>query len=501
VIFTGVEMWFFLPVVLAVYWALPRRAPVQNVFLVAISYVFYASWNPRMVWVIALATAVDYVIGLYIAAQRAQANADGELPAPARRRARVALGVSIAYNLGQLGYFKYAGFFAASLDDLLSALGLGTPLPVLHVLLPLSISFFTLQKLAYAIDVYYGRLPACRSPLTFATFVAFFPQLVAGPIPRGSELLPQLEAPRRLLPSHLTEGAGLFFLGFVKKAFIADYLGQYLVNPVFADPSGYSTLGVWLALVGYSFQVFCDFSGYSEMAIGCARMLGIQLPENFRYPFFARNLIDLWRRWHITLNTWLFDYLYGPMTTGSSWMRGRLDLGFLIVFLISGLWHGAMWTFILWGLLHGIGLVVTRRWDEHYRGLCRKDRSYVALRKSRRYVTAAWLLTQLFFVLTLIPFRAPTLGAAGAMASGLLLPRGGLLVPPHDGTYLQYPMLVLCLALVVGYHLLATDRGQRVRDRFFGLPPFVRGTIYGVAIAFLVLFTPLAAGTFIYANF
>jgi alginate O-acetyltransferase complex protein AlgI len=368
------------------------------------------------------------------------------------------------------------------------------------VVLPLGISFYTFQKLAYIIDVYDGRLQPCRSLLDFSVYVAFFPQIVAGPIVRGGELLPQLAAPRRLTVELVSAGAGIFLLGFVKKAYVAEYLGQFLVDPVFAEPGAYSRLGHLLALLGYGAQVFCDFSGYSEMAIGCGRLFGIELPVNFNYPYLSKNLIEFWRRWHITLNTWLFDYIYGPLTAGQGFMRGRLDLGFVVVFLLSGLWHGARWTFVLWGAIHAVALIATRRWDVYYRGLCRRDRRYVAIRKGGPYVAAAWLLTQVTFLLSLIPFRAATIEQAWAFARGLVVSTGSLVVP-EKAPFLRGPNLLLCFGFVVGYHLLEVGRGRELREGVLGLPPLVRGIACGVLIALLFLLVPISTGTFIYALF
>jgi alginate O-acetyltransferase complex protein AlgI len=500
--FLGVEFWFFLPPLLALYWLLPRRAAVQNGLLLAASYLFFASWHPHLTAILAVSTLVDHAAARYIERQRRLAYVRGddvEPEAAPLRRMRLALAGSALYGVGQLLYCKYLGFFAASANALLESLGLGAPLPVLQLILPLGISFWTLQKLGYLIDVYHGRITACRSLLQFATFVAFFPQLAAGPIPRGKDLLPQLARARQLTPDDLAEGAGQFFLGFFKKAFVADFIAMRLVDPVFADPGQYSTAGHWLALIGYAVQVFMDFSGYSDMAIGCGRLFGIRLPRNFNFPFLATTLTDFWRRWHITLNNWLFEYIYGPLVTGTGRMRERYDLGFLLVFLISGLWHGALWTFVVWGLLHGLGLIAHRRWDAHYRGLCRKDRRYVALRRRRSYLLASWATTQLFFLLTLVPFRASSLGHAGEFARGLLPGHTGALLPASQVSF-GTPLLLVAFALFLGYHAAELSRGALLR-RFLALPPVARGAVYGVAIAFLMTFLPLASGTFIYATF
>jgi alginate O-acetyltransferase complex protein AlgI len=494
--FSNVEFAFFFAAVLAVYWVLPRRASWQNGFVLLASYVFYASWNPRLLPLIWLATAVDYWAAIRIADSRPARGAEGTPEGgAARHRMRTALAVSLVYNVGQLAFFKYVGFFAESLNGLLGAIGLPSSLPILRLALPLGISFYTLQKVAYVLDVYNGAQEPCRSKLTFATFVAFFPQIVAGPIPRAHQLLPQLDAARQPSPDQWRAGAGAFLLGFVKKAYVAEYLGQMVVDPVFTAPARYTVGAHWIAIVAYAVQIFSDFSGYSDMAVGSARFLGIELPENFRHPFLSRSLREVWQRWHISLNSWLFEYLYGPLTTSSGWWRGRLDLGFIVVFLISGLWHGAAWTFILWGGLHGLGLVAHRRWDELYRGLCRKDRSYVALRKTAGYGAAAWLLTQAFFVLSLVPFRAPSIAVAGSFARGLLTSAGSTSLP------LVSINMAAIGAFVVAYHVLALPFARPAWERFLTLPAPARGFAYGLVVVYLMIFMPIASGSFIYANF
>ncbi len=475
-----VEFALFFPAVLLLHWLLPRRTAWQNGFVLAVSYFFYWSWNPRLLPLLLIATAVDYFAALAIAK---------------RQRPRLALAVSLAYNLGQLALFKYAGFFADSLNELFSAAGLPASLPVLKLALPLGISFWTLQKIGYILDVYSGAIEPCRSPLAFATFVAFFPQQTAGPIPRAHDLLPQFEAPRALRPDQARAGAGAFLLGFVKKAYAADYLAQYVVDPVFANPAGHTVLAHWAALLGYTAQIYCDFSGYSDMALGCGRLLGVELPQNFTHPFLSRSVRELWQRWHISLNTWLFDYIYGPLVASDGFWRGRLDLGFMLVFLASGLWHGAQWTFVSWGALNGLALIVHRRWDEHYRGLCRKDRSWVARRQTVSYQATAWFLTQGFFVLSLVPFRAPSLSAAATFARGLLSSAG------TDTPNLASLNVAMIGLFLVVYHLLALPRGRMLWERFLALPPVARGVAYGIVVAYLFVFSPAGSGAFIYARF
>lgn len=481
----GLEMVWFLPVVLALYWLMPRRAVLQNAVLLVASLVFYASWNPRLLLLLLASTTIDYACGLVMASATERGAG--------RRRAALALG--IVANVGTLGLFKYYGFFAESLTQFLAGVGLTIAPPVLAFALPLGISYTTLIRVGYLIDVYYERVPACRDALVFYTFTAFFPQLLAGPITRARTMIPQLEAPRRLESTWIARGATALMLGFVLKAYVADSLGPAFVDPVFARPGEFGLVASWVALVAYAGQIFGDFAGYSLLAIGAGRLFAIELPENFRRPYLASSMAEFWRRWHISLNTWLFDYLWTPMVTGSGLMRGRVATGFVIVFLISGLWHGARWTFVCWGLAHGIALAIHHFWDVYYRGLCRKDRVWVARRKSRGYALSSWAITQAFFLLTLVPFRAGSAGEMLAFARGLAGAGG------TRGLDLVSPALALPLALLVGYHALGVVPLDRLRERFFALPAPVRGAAYGLVVVFLALFAPVGAGTFIYAQF
>jgi alginate O-acetyltransferase complex protein AlgI len=491
--FTSVEFLFFFVPAFVVYWLLPRRAAWQNAWLLLLGTVFYASWHPHMLALLAAAILFDYTIAVGLHRNPADAT-----PARTALRRRL-LWLSIGGNLALLGYFKYLGFMAASLSALLERLGLPGALPSLEIALPMGISYFTLQKLSYVIDVYDARLPACTSLPRFATAIAFFPHMVAGPVTRPAALLPQLEVARRLQPSDVTTGALLFLVGFLEKACIADNFAVTLVDPVFSRPGELSASAHWLAALGYTVQVFCDFAGYSLMALGVARGFGLSLPVNFDKPFLSVNLNEFWRRWHISLNTWIFEYIYTPLTTGNGFFRGRLDLGFMLVFLVSGLWHGASWGFVAWGAMHGLGLVVVRRWDEFYRGLCRKDRKWVARRRTRAYKGVAWALTMGFFVLSLIPFRAGT-------GPDLLAFLGGL-VP--GGARENLPLGLFTLATTVGVgltvvtveHLLGLPLFAPLSGRFLALPAPIRGLAYGVVVVYLGVFVPQTQGLFIYARF
>lgn len=484
--FTEVEFLYFLPAVWLLYWLLPRRSSVQNAVLLAASVVFYATWSVKLLALLLVGSLIDYSV------TRQLGRPAGEQDRPNTRRLWLAL--SLLVNIGALGFFKYERFFATEADMLLQYVGLPPVFPVLEIALPLGISYYTLQRVGFVLDVYWRRQPPARSLLDFATFVAFFPQITAGPISRGSELMPQLTEPRRLLPSHLQAAAGAFLLGFLLKAWAADQIGRSLVDPIFAKPDEFTAAALWFGVVGYALQVFADFAGYSLMAIGVARAFAIELPVNFASPFLSRSLPEFWRRWHITLNRWLFDYVFTPATTGQGWLRGRFAVTMILVFLISGLWHGAAVTFLLWGLLHGVGMVVHSRWDDYYRGLCRKDRKFVALRKSAGYQLAAWFLTIGFFVLSLVPFRAPDLAVAVTIYQRL--------VPGHDGRMIDPSVFgVLAVLLIIGLHVLDLKPLDRVRSWFFALPPVVRGVAYGLVVAALMLAVPLTPSAFIYQQF
>lgn len=485
-----IEFLFFFPLVFALHWLGPRRIGWQNGLLLAAGIFFYAGWDWRYLPALWGGAAIDFAIARYLAD-----TPDDAAHAARRRRA---LGLSLTLGLGALAWFKYLGFFAQSVGGLLEAIGLQASLPILRLALPLGISFYTLQRVGYMVDVYYGRLPACRSFAAFALFVTWFPQITAGPISRGAQLLPQLERPRTLTAGGLGSATATFILGYFLKGCVADWLGGRVVDPVFDDEAIYSSATHWIALGAYAVQVFADFAGYTLLAIGVSRAFAIELPANFNAPFLSRSLQEVWGRWHITLNRWLFDYIYGPLTTGRGWFRGRLDAGLLIVFLASGIWHGAAWGFVLWGILHGLGMVAHRNWDEFYRGLCRRDRAWVARRRSGWYAVAAWALTQAFFVLALLPFRSVTGGRTLEFAAGLL---------GHGGSRtLELPLTVMVISwigvfAVMALHLVEMPAAAGLKERLIGLPAPIAGVAFGLLILWIAVMMPASSGTFIYRAF
>ena len=341
----------FLAVVFAVSWLLASRVRLRLWFLLLASYFFYAQWDPRFLALIFASSSADWLLGNAIGAATDE-----------RRRKRL-LVLTVLMNLGVLGLFKYFDFGVAELSALLRTIGLHPHEIVLRLTLPIGISFFTFESMSYVIDVYRRELPPHPSYLEYLAFVAFFPHLVAGPIVRPRDLLPQLSAPPRFDAGLASRALLMITLGLVKKLAIGDYLGLNLVDRVFDAPLQYSALECYAALVGYAVQIYCDFSGYTDIAIGSASLLGVRFPRNFDAPYKAHNIVDFWRRWHISLSTWLRDYLYIPLG-GNRRGRVRTYVNLLLTMLLGGLWHGANLTFVVWGGLHGLLLAGTRAFQE-----------------------------------------------------------------------------------------------------------------------------------------
>ncbi|MFH2000945.1 MAG: MBOAT family O-acyltransferase [Planctomycetota bacterium] len=341
-IFSSFRFLVFFPIVLLLYYSFRRLRQRQYILLIA-SYIFYASWDPRFLSLIFFSTLIDYYVGLRLPGARTQG------------RKKAWLWVSLCANLGVLGFFKYANFFIRSFQGMLMLSGMETDPVVLNIILPVGISFYTFQTMSYSLDIYRGKIEPTRDFVEFALFVAFFPQLVAGPIVRAIELLPQLRRTVALRWDDVAEGSNRFIQGFTKKVLIADNVAPF-VDQVFQNPSHYDGVTLWIGSIGFAVQVYCDFSGYTDMAIGSARLLGFRLPENFRFPFTALNVADFWRRWHITLYSFMRDYLY--IGLGGSRVRpGRLIFNVVFTMTLVGFWHGANWQFLAWGFYNGLLIV------------------------------------------------------------------------------------------------------------------------------------------------
>lgn len=419
-------LFYFLPLALALYYAAPRRG--RHLVLTALSYVFYGWANPLFVPLLFVSTLIDYVCGLAIAGARAAGDA---------RRARRWLGVSIASNLGLLGFFKYFNFGVDSLNALAAAAGLDAlRLDVaFRVTLPLGISFYTFQSMSYSWDVYRGRVSAIRRFVDFACFVSMFPQLVAGPIIRFSEVAEQLRARTHTLEK-FARGVAFFSVGLAKKVLIANPCGK--VADLAFEAGALSMLDAWYGVSAYAFQIYFDFSGYSDMAIGLGLMLGFVFPKNFDSPYRSQSITEFWQRWHISLSTWLRDYLYVPLGGNRRGPR-RTFVNLFIVMLLGGLWHGAAWTFVVWGGLHGALLAL-----ERLRG---RTALWAGLPRPAR-VTATFVVVLVAWVF----FRAPDLPSA-VRYLGFLAGEGAARAPAAlVGGLIRQPYYLLTLttaALVV----------------------------------------------------
>jgi alginate O-acetyltransferase complex protein AlgI len=457
----------FFALVLLVHWAL-RWHTARKWWLLAASYVFYGAWDWRFLGLIIGSTVLDWVTGARIHAARGD-----------RARQRRWLTVSLVGNLGVLGFYKYWDFFAESAAQLTAWLGMPIAPAALDLILPVGISFYTFQTLSYSLDIYRGQLAPAKSPLDLALFVAFFPQLVAGPIVLAREFLPQLEEDRRWARDvDVKLALALFFIGFVKKSCIADNVAP-LADAVFAAPGLVSTADAWLGLCAFVVQIYGDFSGYSDMAIATALLLGYRMPRNFDFPYLARSVGEFWTRWHITLGRWFRDYLYIPLggNRGSA-LRTRANL--MATMAVSGLWHGASWTMVLWGLFHGTFLVLERS-----RVLGWVHRLPLVL--GALYTTLVWTVSMAFF-------RAESLADTWALLGRAFVPSAA-----NEGAFLgpswAWPVLA-CLALV---HI--ATRAGRLVERWTSLPAPLFAFTLGALVAFALPWVSLRPAPYLYFAF
>jgi|tagenome__1003787_1003787.scaffolds.fasta_scaffold20965676_2 alginate O-acetyltransferase complex protein AlgI len=421
-VFTSLTFIEFFVVVLIVL-ALCRTRWQRQLAILLSSIFFYGYWNSWYLFLLATPSVIDY----YCALRISETQVD--------KRRRLWLTVSVVSNLGLLGYFKYANFFVHSFGQLF-----GRDVPVLHILLPVGISFYTFKTMSYTIDVYRRHIEPCHSWWKYAMFVTYFPELVAGPIVRASVFLPQMT--RSLKPSwpRAYVGLQLVALGFSKKLLVADRLAKF-VDAIFAHPAIYSTGTIWSAVIAYSLQIYCDFSGYSDIAIGVSRIIGFDLPENFNMPYSSTSITEFWRRWHITLSQWLRDYLYIPLG-GNRKGKFRTYVNLTITMLLGGLWHGANWTFVVWGAMHGFGLALHKFWMDINKGRTIKVPSFFGWAITYIWVCFAWVL-----------FRAPDFSTA------MLMMRKMLFINSVGVNYVYF-WLYAIIPFVVFAHLL----GRYVND-------------------------------------
>jgi alginate O-acetyltransferase complex protein AlgI len=470
--------------------------------LLSVSFFFYACFNKWLAGIICVSTFLDYVIARSMDSSSSQ------------RWRRFLLCVSLVANLGLLAYFKYANFFLESLERALHALGSSASMPWLSIILPIGISFYTFEAINYTIDVYRRRVPAEKDLGNFMLFITFFPHLVAGPIVRARDFLPQIHRRKRFDWARMQLGVQYLLMGLFKKLAIADRM-SYFVKPVFENPDAYGSSAVWLATFAYALQIYCDFSGYTDMALGCAHMLGYKLAQNFNMPYLARNISEFWRRWHMSLSSWLRDYLFIPLggSRGTSWQTCR---NLMITMALGGLWHGASWAFVLWGVLHGLLLIGHRS----FRAFCKERPLLDRLLQTIPGQALCTLLTFLgvcigwvFFCAAGIqqakelsaaeaarqtgqPVQAVSyngLSVAATMIGKMAVPQAGLGPPLHNRS-LWYTVAVVALCHV----LVARGLWKRMAVR---LPAPVLGCGYAVVLTLALVLAPPTSQTFIYFQF
>jgi len=508
-LFNSLDYFAFLGLTVAGFWAIrfagperdegsrTRGASLRLLFVFLASCVFYMAWNPVYIVLILSSTVLDYGIGLQLGRVSSQ------------RSKKALLAVSLTGNLGLLGVFKYFNFFSEATADALSLFGVSIEAPVLDVLLPVGISFYTFQTLSYTIDVYRGRLQPVKNPLEFAFYVTFFPQLVAGPIVRAAEFLPQLKRPPWLDRTRVGHGLFLIALGLIKKVIFADFVSVNLVDRVFVDPEAFTGLETLIGLYGFTLQIYADFSGYTDVARGSAMLFGLELPKNFDRPYQATSVAEFWRRWHMTLSSWLRDYLYFPLGgSRSGELRTYVNL-WLTLFLI-GLWHGASWTFVIYGNLQAAA-VLFNRYLARERKLSKEGTSppVFALAQAWNQLNDAvrgdrdrdpiWatvfkiLLTLQFVVFSRILFRASDLDNASLVTSRLFSDTwSAAQVSPQLWAVLLVGMLM---------HYLPKSQLEWIRARFVQLPPWAQGIALAVVGVILAFYVTAEAVPYIYFQF
>ncbi len=479
-LFQSIEFLIFLPVVFILYWFVFKKLKVQNALVLVASYVFYGWWDWRFLILIAITSGFSYWSGLLIKSNEDKPKAQKWICAG-----------NITVNLLILCVFKYFNFFSENFAGLFGLFGLELDFVTLNVILPVGISFYTFQALSYTIDVYRGKIEPTRDAVAFFAFISFFPQLVAGPIERATNLLPQFQKPRKFDYATAVDGCRQMLWGFFKKVVVADNCAIY-VNQVFESYQGQSGSTLLLAAIFFTFQIYGDFSGYSDIAIGCAKLFGVRLMRNFNVPYFSRDIAEFWRRWHISLTTWFRDYIYIPLG-GSRASKVKVVRNTFIIFLVSGFWHGANWTFIAWGAYHAIlflPLILL--------GKNRKNTNIVAEGRPLPSFNefSRMLLTFFLVVIGWIIFRAESIGQAWEYVCGIF--NASLLSVPWimSPTYMLPTVLMLPILLFIEWIN---------RDKQFGLQigkysKVAQYTIYISLIIILLLFGAKSQ-TFIYFQF
>ncbi len=473
--FNSLQFAVFFAVVWTAYWALPRRR-LQNVLLLAASYAFYAWWDWRFMFLLAGSTVVDY-----FAVRRMEAVGDDE---HRRRRWMV---FSVAVNLTVLAFFKYFNFFSDSALSGLRRLGLDVSDPVLRFALPIGISFYVFHEISYAVDVYRRRTHAERDFVVYAVFVAFFPQLVAGPITRAAHMLPQFRRERHFPDSErLYSGAVLIMSGLFKKVVLADGVAPY-VNTAFAHPQGRGAIPLAFAAVGFSIQIYGDFAGYTDIARGVARLFGIELARNFEQPYLSRNITEFWRTWHISLSSWLHDYLYVPLG-GNRRTPLVTYRNLMITMLLGGLWHGASWHFVVWGGLNGLALAIHRARS----GRTARGRPESPTADDVPSIVGTFALVTMFWVF----FRSASLSDAWTFFSAM----GHSIIGRQAGAWKPAAITIMLFAAAT-VAIDAVDRRRLALRPLHEWPGWLQGALAGATVVALIVWSGAAPQPFIYFRF
>jgi D-alanyl-lipoteichoic acid acyltransferase DltB (MBOAT superfamily) len=477
-LFNSIAFAVFLPVVFMLYWGLAgKNLRWQNLLLLAASYFFYGCWDYRFMFLLLFSTGLDYFTGLQI---------ERSATAPARKAWLV---ISVVINLGLLGFFKYYNFFVENFIGLLHAFGYRGSTWLLHIILPLGISFYTFHGLSYVFDIYRNKIKPTHNFIDYAVFVSFFPLLVAGPIERAGHLLPQVQKPRVFNRAQATDGLRQLLWGLFKKMVIADSFAQYVDN-VYDSPGLFAGSDMLMVIVFFSFQIYADFSGYSDIAIGTGRLLGFDLLRNFSYPYFSRDIAEFWRRWHISLTTWFRDYLYIPLG-GSMGGKAKTIRNIMIVFLVSGFWHGASWTFICWGGINALlflPLLYGNRNRQHL-DIVARGRRLPSLRDAFN-IACTFALTSLAWVF----FRAESLGKAFDIIAHLF--SRSLFYRPR-----LFPVIsIVVLVLFVGIEWMGREQPYAIARLGWQWPRPVRWAFYYMLIIAMFYIAPKTQ-QFIYFQF
>ena len=470
-LFPTVEFAAFFSLAFVGSWLLRPRPLAWRLFILGCSFVFYAWWDPRFTLLLLASTVLNQSAAVVI--HRSTGTS-------ARR---AVLFGTVALNLVVLGFFKYYGFFVTSVSGALARLGLDTNPPLLQVVLPVGISFFTFQALSYVIDTYRGDTEPAPA-LDFAVYLSFFPHLVAGPIVRARELLPQLK--QRPDPRHIDAALALrlIFVGLFKKVVISSFMSTAIVEPVFANPGQHQNLEILFAIYAYAIQIYADFSGYTDIAIGCALLLGLRFPQNFDAPYAAQSIQSFWRKWHMTLSFWLRDYLYIPLG-GNRGGEGRAERNLMLTMVIGGLWHGAAWTFVAWGAIHGLAIVVERRWN------ARREADGVV--PGRWSPLLRWAVTFHVVCLAWVFFRAESFGRAGELLWQLVTSWGvGTLVTP---------MVVFVVLAMLAAQFVPSTLVDHAQVAFSRAGPALQGVGLAVGFLFIDVLGPIGVQPFIYFQF